>query len=327
MDNSTVLTIEELYGYNSLERLFHNDKIVHSNGFKKIFINNDCVNAEVRYANFSDFTLCYQDWQLHRPFNLIVNHTYPLIKVQFEITGGTIYNSKIPDQKIEISASKYQCMYIPKVDGQIHYNSSRKVFDIYFKEEFLRQFLLSQGYGSMVISELFHPSITFFRHSQYIRMMQMDIISSIVDHHYSSDFAIDFIKCRTLELLLSVFNGAKSTVSKFATKQNDEIQIRKVKEYIDSNLSQEFHLFDLAKSFNLNEYKLKVLFKEIYNDTVFAYIRKRRMKLANTLLRSSDKSIKEIAFETGFKYAHHFTRNFVDYFGVLPKSIRQSGDK
>ncbi|MFK8103292.1 MAG: helix-turn-helix domain-containing protein, partial [Saprospiraceae bacterium] len=52
-----------------------------------------------------------------------------------------------------------------------------------------------------------------------------------------------------------------------------------------------------------------------------AFRKQIRMKTAYTLLLEKQLSVKEVAFEVGYKYPSHFSKDFKTLFGVSPKEI------
>jgi len=50
------------------------------------------------------------------------------------------------------------------------------------------------------------------------------------------------------------------------------------------------------------------------------------MSMAKRLLLGTDKSAKEIAYQTGYSSPQHFSNAFKKKFGVSPKSVRNNPD-
>ncbi|MTI30281.1 helix-turn-helix domain-containing protein, partial [Xanthovirga aplysinae] len=113
----------------------------------------------------------------------------------------------------------------------------------------------------------------------------------------------------------------KSTQN-FIKTTTDKNKLFEAKEILSQSIENPPTLRELSKLIQLNEYKLKKGFKELFGTTVFGYIHKIRMNIAKNLLLESDKSAKEIAFETGYSSPQHFSKAFKKEFGVAPKSIR-----
>jgi len=82
---------------------------------------------------------------------------------------------------------------------------------------------------------------------------------------------------------------------------------------------------ELAKEAGMSASKLKTLFKKVYGKALFEYFQERRMLKAKTMLLSSHYSVKEAAFEFGFKNISNFTLAFKKQFGLLPHEFTKRG--
>ena len=78
-------------------------------------------------------------------------------------------------------------------------------------------------------------------------------------------------------------------------------------------------LKELAKQAGLNEYQLKVGFKEIYGNTVFGYLLDHKLDHARVLLDTAKYQVNEVAYQIGYTNPSHFIASFKKKFGVTPK--------
>ncbi|ASZ13911.1 helix-turn-helix domain-containing protein [Chitinophaga pendula] len=82
-------------------------------------------------------------------------------------------------------------------------------------------------------------------------------------------------------------------------------------------------LAQLAKKAQLNEYKLKAGFKQFFGVSVLNYIQHLRMEKAHQLIKETEKTMSEIAYELGYTHSQHFQRAFKKKFGIPPNSLRK----
>ncbi|MCU5463145.1 helix-turn-helix transcriptional regulator, partial [Bacillus cereus] len=80
-------------------------------------------------------------------------------------------------------------------------------------------------------------------------------------------------------------------------------------------------LLELAKLVELNDYKLKLGFKELFGTSAFAYLREQRMERAMFLLRSGTSNVTETAIAVGYKNISHFSESFKKKYGIKPSEI------
>lgn len=82
-------------------------------------------------------------------------------------------------------------------------------------------------------------------------------------------------------------------------------------------------LEQLANEAQLNEYKLKAGFKQLYGTSVLNYALNLRLEQAQKLIKETEKTISEIAYELGYTHSQHFQRAFKKKFGITPNSLRK----
>jgi AraC-like DNA-binding protein len=110
---------------------------------------------------------------------------------------------------------------------------------------------------------------------------------------------------------------ADSEGSAFGTAELDMIH-----EYIDAQNGRSPSVTELAALFQISRRSLLRRFKSATSMTVAAYITQVQLAKAKRLLLSPDKIIKQIAYETGFSSASHFTVAFERAVGCTPSAYR-----
>lgn len=82
-------------------------------------------------------------------------------------------------------------------------------------------------------------------------------------------------------------------------------------------------IYDLSKSLNISEQKLKAGFSELYQQTIWNYANNIRMNLAVSLLAQTELSIAEISFRIGYQNSTSFTNMFKNWCGLSPSQFRR----
>jgi AraC-like DNA-binding protein len=77
---------------------------------------------------------------------------------------------------------------------------------------------------------------------------------------------------------------------------------------------------DLARLLGVSLRTLQRYFRAKYNCTVSDWLRELRLESARLRLPLSG-SVKEVAFDLGYKQPSHFTRDFKQRFGVSPRTF------
>ncbi|PZR37891.1 MAG: AraC family transcriptional regulator [Azospira oryzae] len=130
-----------------------------------------------------------------------------------------------------------------------------------------------------------------------------------------------YYQAKALEML-SLYFSTKKPNTESCPFLNDEETVRKIKhakEHLLKNLESPPSLKELAKFAGLNEYQLKVGFKEIYGNTVYGYLLDHKLDHSRALLDSHKFQVNEVAYEIGYTNPSHFIAAFRKKFGITPK--------
>lgn len=105
-------------------------------------------------------------------------------------------------------------------------------------------------------------------------------------------------------------------------KPTDSIRL-----YIDTHITENISLADMAEHFHLSKEYIIRSFKKKYGITPHQYIINSKMKIADSMLRTGDRTIEEIASELNFSDSHHFSSQFKKNFGIRPSVFKQKFKK
>ncbi|EST58515.1 helix-turn-helix domain-containing protein [Proteus cibarius] len=94
--------------------------------------------------------------------------------------------------------------------------------------------------------------------------------------------------------------------------------------WIEEHLGRVIHLEELAAYSGYSLWHMQKIFKEITGTSLGKYIRQRRLAGAIHLLRTSERSIFDIALDFGFGSQSHFTYMFRKEYGITPFDFRQN---
>jgi AraC-like DNA-binding protein len=122
--------------------------------------------------------------------------------------------------------------------------------------------------------------------------------------------------------ILGLYFSEKKPDTESCPFLNDQETVRKIKhakEYLLKHMDAPPGLKELAKAAGLNEYQLKVGFKEIYGNTVFGYLLDHKLDHARVLLDTAKFQVNEVAYQIGYANPSHFIAAFKKKFGVTPK--------
>lgn len=135
-----------------------------------------------------------------------------------------------------------------------------------------------------------------------------------------------FMESKTLEILavqLHVLSSSAPSGSVVRNKKERE-RLEEARRILESELADPPSLLTLARRVGLNDFKLKRGFRELYQTTVFGYLRMLRMEKARAMLETGEMNVGEVAAATGYSCFGHFSEAFRKRFGISPRDLKKN---
>ena len=126
--------------------------------------------------------------------------------------------------------------------------------------------------------------------------------------------------------LKEYFNSPLSSVERVEGKlvhKEDKEFVHQLSKIVVANLDNEYFSQDfLAQEMGISKMQLYRKLKDIKGETPTDFIRGIRLKQAETLLKTTNKTVQEIMYDCGFNNKAYFYRVFSQKFGSTPKEYR-----
>ncbi|MDR1615872.1 MAG: AraC family transcriptional regulator [Syntrophomonadaceae bacterium] len=295
---------------------------VHSSSCKQL-IPKDFGEGYLQYTSTSAYPVISAcDFYLHKPLSLVEQvKDNNVCMLSFCLSDGFEWSLAGGDGGTFSIAEKESCIMMESSEKCIsHYSRERqyKGIGIGFPAERL----------SGVIEYLNSGAIT--RHSdplgelkRYTVTPRIEIIlQQILCCKICGVLRDVYLEGKLLELIAvyideMVCERGKNTEN-IPLSSDDLASLEQAKKILDQNYVQPLTLSQLSKKVCLNEYKLKVGFKDRYDQTVYGYILDKRMELARLLLEQGKFKVTDIAGMVGYANASHFIEAFQKKFGMTP---------
>ena len=137
---------------------------------------------------------------------------------------------------------------------------------------------------------------------------------------------LDYLKLKVLELLLFLgtldVSGCTGERPYFSRSQVSKI--KNIEKYIRENMGNDCKLAELSEKFGISMTAMKNCFKGIFGMSIYAYIKNYRMNIAADMLKNSDESITDIAFNVGYLNPSKFSSAFKSQFGCSPMEYKKT---
>lgn len=126
-------------------------------------------------------------------------------------------------------------------------------------------------------------------------------------------------------LLLSLLEKAKEYLSTVSTPESSEkeITLHNLRTEMLGCAQFDWAINKLAKMCHMSPSRFHVVYKEKYGVSPIHDIRQQRISIAQSLLRTTDKSIQEVSEACGYKSIAYFSRHFKQTTGLSPTDFRK----
>ena len=223
---------------------------------------------------------------------------------------------------IDIIDNKSLLLYNPDQDLPIHLEISPKAKSIIFLisiEKFHTFFTQEAGLIHFLNEENRHKK---YYYDKILNPNEIVVLNQMFHYGLHSSLEKLYLKGKVYELLSLYFNKSNNDNAQKCPFLEDEAnveKVRKAKKLIIENMVDPPSLNDLSDKVKLPLQHLKDGFKQIYGETVFAYLFNYKMEYARKLLVSKKYNITETSFEVGYSTPSHFIVAFKKKFGSTPK--------
>jgi AraC family transcriptional regulator len=114
----------------------------------------------------------------------------------------------------------------------------------------------------------------------------------------------------------------RQPAAKRSTREELFRRLHVARDFIEASYLEQINLHGIADVANLSPHHFLRLFKQSFQITPYQFVTKKRLELARTWLRDSDKDVTDICFDLGFDSLGTFSRSFKARFGLPPSQYR-----
>lgn len=127
-----------------------------------------------------------------------------------------------------------------------------------------------------------------------------------------------------VQLLFKIYEISKLRLVKLSPNKSEKSShVNRVVSWIDNNFKNDITLDSIADNLNISKYYMSRIFKDVTGFTVMQYLMSCRINRAKYLLEMyPEKTILEVALESGFDNSSHFSRFFRKQMNVTPSDYR-----
>ncbi len=190
----------------------------------------------------------------------------------------------------------------------------------------LNTFLKSNSVCSRYIQEILHQNIMIYHH---FTEKQSDIIACVNSlFHAMSEKAAGYelvVYGQFYHFFGLIFSNHYYLENQLKTRKDYKriLQLKQVVDFIEKNYTSQITLNQLSASVSMSPKYFCRFFSEMTHQTPMDYLNRQRIEQACYQLSTTDDSITEIAYRTGFNDLSYFIRTFKKYKGITPGKYKR----
>ena len=176
-----------------------------------------------------------------------------------------------------------------------------------------------------------HPSFKGFGVREYaVKTISFGtdmVLDSILQAKVPNLLKSVFYHGKVLELLSYTFDIEEAQLFEacpFLKEKENVDRINQARNILIEHMDTPPSLTELSKMIGMNEYNLKIGFKNVYGLPAFKYLQEYRLNYAKKLLSEEQLQVAEIADKIGYKSTSHFIEAFRKKYGSTPKKYMQA---
>lgn len=251
----------------------------------------------------------------------------PMFELHFNVTGTSNSKNCLTNDTYQIISGEGVCYYANINDTHLHMQGKFPAGQRFTIVEITADApVLADLYVSLDMlfpahaHRLDKPII--YQHNYGITPVMYTALQQILNCSYTELPRQLYLESKALELLsLYVSETATRDSSQTSQLREDDIErIYTAKHILTQRMDDPPSLIELARQVGINDYKLKVGFREVFGTTVYKYLHTHRMEQARHLLLKRTHSVLEVAYAVGYANPSQFAAAFKKTYGTTPSS-------
>lgn len=278
-----------------------------------------------RWSSFSGMEIVLSNYQFHKNHRIQFASDAAMVELNFCLQGSREVQVGYSTNKL--MAGNSYLYFMNDFEVLFEYEKETPLYSlaIGIPVQLFNHFMLNCAIEK---SHDFHTIIgnqSFKKFQTPIDALTSNIIKRMLENPQKDRINQLEIESKALELL-SIYFGKVLLNDRDANKRSqlskkDLNKIKQAEEILLQRMESPPSLLELAKIVGLNDYKLKIGFKELFGTSTFAYLRDQRMERAMLLLRSGTSNVTETAVAVGYNNISHFSESFKKKYGMKPSEI------
>lgn len=241
-------------------------------------------------------------------------------EIAFTLSGNKILNHRNRSWLLTENTSVF--LRKSAYTQELFYTSGWEILAFYFPDDFLQQVFKTYKQNLPLKNLPAAPTdlIIEISVSEAARAFFYSIVPYFTQLSPPSETLLELKFNELIFLILS--DPANSCLLSYVNSISERSKTP-LQEIMEPNYTFNLSLSEYARMAQRSLASFKREFIEIYHTTPGKWLTRKRLEYAQMLLDNSSKNVNEIAYESGFENATHFSRIFKEKFGLPPLQYRK----
>lgn len=254
---------------------------------------------------------CHSDFEFHlvpngKGYINIEGEEFTVNKGEFYITGPYVMHSQVSDREMPMEEYCLEC-------------------EINFLDTYISEDIIASKENELLKNVLYTPYTYIFKDIYN----SIGIFEEIINENLKRipGFFLN-VQSLIISLIISLIRSVikfENSIYKYTIpeKSIDSFRINRIINFVELNYKRNISLNDIAKVLFLSQRQINRIMLKESGLTFHGYLLNHRIMVAKKLIKSTNKSMEEIAYESGFS-SHYYMDQVFKHMGLgTPSSLRR----
>lgn len=305
------------------------DELSSTNDLQKIILPKNMGSFSWEETTINDDILLYKNnHNIYKDIAINSQTTNSCFGIHIVLNDNSHYKSKLTNSE-QYTKQGHTSVYFINEEKGISFKKANTKFQsisLAIKDEFLQNNLFNHIKNT---KDIYLNPTTIFKNKSTNLKTQI-CATELFNSPHTGVLDKMYKESKILEILYYEFNDILNKDKQLKNKDKirfdeyDAQALNKAHDILLNNLQNPPTVEQLSKLVHLNQFKLKVGFKQKFNTSPYKLLTKHRMQKAKKLLEQGDMNVFEVSELVGYKYQNNFTKVFKEYFGIRPSDLIKS---
>ncbi|OZI13346.1 AraC family transcriptional regulator [Bacillaceae bacterium SAS-127] len=276
-------------------------------------------------TTYSGIKIILTDYSLHKGYEVHFSSKGSMVELSFCLRGRR--GVEVTGLSYEVTPGNCYLQFMQDFDVSFTFDHRAPVYwlAIAVPVQVFNYMMSNEKSGSNIDFDSIIGNGPFRLFQQSIDSRMKYLINQILQYSPNSPMYHLYIESKVLELLSVYFQSFllddRISIEQSKLSKRDVEKVRKAKEILLNSMEAPPSIIELSRLVQLNDYKLKIGFKELYGTTAYKLLRHHRLEKAVELLQSGKMNVSQVAVYVGYGNLSYFSEVFKKTYGINPSEL------